>query len=59
LNVAPDLRFFVYIVPCGITDKGVTSMKRAAGNAPDMAEVKAAFARRFARVFGFRSPANP
>ena len=59
LNVAPDLRFFGYIVPCGITDKGVTSIERVAGNASDMTEVKAAFARRFARVFGFRSPANP
>jgi lipoate-protein ligase B len=54
LNVAPDLRFFGYIVPCGIVDKGVTSIEQIAGSAPDMAEVKAAFARRFAEVFGFR-----
>ncbi|HET9493290.1 MAG TPA: lipoyl(octanoyl) transferase LipB [Chloroflexia bacterium] len=55
LNVAPDLRFFGCIVPCGITDKGVTSIERVAGQAPAMPEVKAAFARRFAQVFGFRA----
>jgi lipoic acid synthetase len=26
LNVDPDMRFFDHIVPCGITDKGVTSL---------------------------------
>jgi lipoyl(octanoyl) transferase len=57
LNVAPDLRFFSYIVPCGITDKGVTSMRQIAGSAPLMADVKASFTRRFAEVFGFR-PTN-
>ena len=54
LNVAPDLRFFGYIVPCGITDKGVTSIERVSGSAPAMPDVKQAFARRFAEVFGFR-----
>jgi lipoyl(octanoyl) transferase len=53
LNVAPDLRFFGYIVPCGISDKGVTSMERLLGEAPPMEEVKASFARHFAEVFGF------
>ncbi|KAI9176124.1 hypothetical protein H9P43_006489 [Blastocladiella emersonii ATCC 22665] len=28
LNVNPDLRFFNHIVPCGITDRGVTSVAR-------------------------------
>jgi lipoate-protein ligase B len=54
LNVAPDLRYFGYIVPCGIADKGVTSMERVAGAAPAIPEVKAAFTRCFAEVFGFR-----
>jgi lipoate-protein ligase B len=55
LNAAPDLQYFGYIVPCGITDKGVTSIERVAGQSPAMPEVKAAFARRFAGVFGFRA----
>ncbi len=27
-NIAPDLRFFQYIVPCGIADKEVTSLSK-------------------------------
>ena len=28
LNVCPDMRYFGNIVPCGITDKAVTSMQQ-------------------------------
>ena len=40
LNVSTDLRYFNHINPCGFTDKGVTSMERELGSAPDMEEVK-------------------
>ena len=40
LNVTTDLRYFNHINPCGFTDKGVTSMERELGSAPDMEEVK-------------------
>ena len=40
LNVSTDLRYFNHINPCGFTDKGVTSMERELGAAPDMEEVK-------------------
>jgi lipoic acid synthetase len=39
LNVDPDLSMFDHIVPCGITDRGVTSMAAQLGAAPPMREV--------------------
>jgi lipoyl(octanoyl) transferase len=49
LNVATDLNYFRYIVPCGLT-KPVTSMQ-ALGCQADRDQVVAAIARSFARVF--------
>lgn len=51
LNVSTDLRYFQYIVPCGLT-KPVTSMERL-GVRASMSEVKAALTRQFARVFDY------
>ncbi|WP_028775670.1 lipoyl(octanoyl) transferase LipB [Shimazuella kribbensis] len=39
LNVNTDLRYFSTIVPCGITDYGVTSMSRILGKEVEMDEV--------------------
>lgn len=44
LNVDPDLTWFRKIVPCGITDKPVTSL-RAEGSSASMAEVREAVVR--------------
>jgi lipoyl(octanoyl) transferase len=52
LNVNTDLSYFRMIVPCGITDKGVTSISRLLGRGVDMREVARAAARHFAEVFG-------
>ena len=52
LNVSTDLSRFGLIVPCGITDKGVTSMERLLGRPVPMAEVENAVADRFEGVFG-------
>lgn len=51
LNVSTDLSKFGLIVPCGITDKGVTSMERLLGRPVPMAEVAAAVERRFLHAF--------
>lgn len=53
LNVSPDLSYFGGIIPCGIADKGVTSMHALLGDAtPSMEEVRVAFIAAFERVFG-------
>ena len=51
LNVNTDLSHFGLIVPCGITDKGVTSLERLLGHALPMDEVAERVARQFAALF--------
>ncbi|MBL8907562.1 MAG: lipoyl(octanoyl) transferase LipB [Rhizobiales bacterium] len=55
LNVAPELSHFTGIVPCGVSDHGVTSL-RALGLALTMADADRALAACFARVFGPITP---
>ncbi|HJZ48953.1 MAG TPA: lipoyl(octanoyl) transferase LipB [Roseiflexaceae bacterium] len=52
LNVSTDLRYFKQIIPCGIADKGVTSLERLLGTAPLREEVEERVAAAFAEVFG-------
>ena len=54
LNVATDLRHFQLIVPCGIADRGVTSVEQLLGRPPAMTDVEDAVAAAFAEVFGAR-----
>lgn len=51
LNVDPDMTMFNHIVPCGIADKAVTSL-RAEGVDATMAEVVDAVAARAAQLWG-------
>lgn len=51
LNVATDLTHFEYIVPCGLTDKGVTSLSRLLGRTLTLAEVKPRLVAAFRTVF--------
>jgi lipoyl(octanoyl) transferase len=51
LNVATDLSHFSMIVPCGIRDRGVTSLGRLLGQAPAMDTVEAAVIAAFAAIF--------
>ena len=52
LNVSTDLRHFRLIVPCGITDRGVTSVDRFLSRSIPMPDVEDAVVRGFAAVFG-------
>jgi lipoyl(octanoyl) transferase len=52
LNVTTDLRHFQLIVPCGIADRGVTSIARVLGRAVAMADVEDAIVDGFREVFG-------
>jgi len=55
LNVSPNLEHFRWIVPCGIQDRGVTSMAALLnGKGPTLAEVSDAFCGEFAWEFGVR-----
>ena len=58
LNVSTDLSRFGLIVPCGLRDRGVTSMGRILGSAPGLEEVARALVPEFGAVFG-RSMAAP
>ncbi|MCJ7672026.1 MAG: lipoyl synthase, partial [Acidimicrobiia bacterium] len=52
LNVDPDLSMFDHIIPCGIADKGVTSLARLLDAAPTMHQVLDAVVAHFAERLG-------
>jgi len=51
LNVSTDLDFFGTLIPCGLSDRDVTSLERVLGRSVDPAEVRRAVVRSFAAVF--------
>ena len=52
LNVNTDLRYFEWIVPCGLRDKGVTSLAKLVGRAVEMEEVTTRVVEHFGEVVG-------
>jgi len=53
-NVKPDLSHFQWIVPCGIQDKGVTSLEKLLGYEPDMEEIRQLVIKHFKKVFSYK-----
>jgi len=51
LNVNTDLRFFDFIVPCGIKQYGVTSLKKLLGLDVDIETVRNSLIKHFQEVF--------
>jgi lipoyl(octanoyl) transferase len=53
LNVATDLDHFKLIVPCGIADRGVTSLERLVARTVELADVENRIIEHFGNVFDF------
>ena len=53
LNVSTDLKYYEDIIPCGIRDKGVTSLRLLGCNA-SMDEVKRKVVKNFKEIFSYR-----
>lgn len=51
LNVNTDLSYFNHMIPCGITDKAVTSLDKELGRSVDMAAVKSILKKKMGELF--------
>ncbi len=50
-NINPDLNYFKHIIPCGIRDKGVTSLTEIKEQEIDINEVKIKLIQNFEKSF--------
>lgn len=50
-NINPDLAYYQNIIPCGIADKPVTSLKKVLGREVDLNEVQEKLVSYFSQVF--------
>lgn len=58
LNVNTPLHYFAGIIPCGIADKKVTSIKEELGGEVDIEDVKSRLKRNFEKVFNVKIAEN-
>jgi lipoyl(octanoyl) transferase len=54
-NVNTNLEHFQYIIPCGIQDKGVTTLEKLTGETQDFSRMKERVAEEFINVYGYQS----
>jgi lipoyl(octanoyl) transferase len=59
LNVSTDLSYFDTIIPCGLSDRSVTSLERILGRVVPMEEVMERTASEFGTVFGAAAQRPP
>jgi lipoyl(octanoyl) transferase len=59
LNINTDLSYFKMIVPCGISDKGVTSLSRLVGRNIDTRDVAQVITLSFGSLFDREMTAIP
>ena len=52
-NINTNLDHFKWIVPCGITDKGVTSIEKITGNIQEMEKIKHLTGKYLAKIFNY------
>lgn len=52
-NISPDLSHYQAIVPCGLADRGVSSIEKLTGKKVEMRDVKPLVKAAFIRQFGF------
>ncbi len=53
-NINTNLEHFNWIIPCGITDKGVTSIKKITGKNQDMNKIKELTGKYLAEIFNYK-----
>jgi lipoyl(octanoyl) transferase len=58
-NVNTDISYFGHIIPCGITDKAVTSLHIETGQTVDMDECKSRLKTHLAELFGIAFSESP
>lgn len=52
-NINTNLDHFKWIIPCGITDKGITSIEKLTGNTQDMNNIKRLTGKYLAQIFNY------
>ena len=53
LNVNTNLKYFTYIIPCGITGVSITSVSKLLGRTVELVEIQKSLLRHFSKVFRF------